>query len=345
MFTRIKIENLACFSNFSWNGQEKLNVIIGENDTGKTLLMKMLYTIAKSLVELHIKAGTERRSWKEILARKLYWVFQPSGDRRLGELVRKGQNKLTIEADVFGSTYNFGFGRDTTSKILECTEVSSGLSHHDVIFLPPKEILTAFDAIAAVREKLELFGFDDTYYDLIQALRLPPPRGRVPRDSGSLLRLLDELVDGEIKLSRGEFILNRRGSRYGMWQTAEGVKKIGILATLIRNRNLGRGSILFIDEPESNLHPSAIMKLMEMLSDLTRAGVQVFMATHNYFVLKQAVIIARRTKTSIPCCSLRKSKDGTEADFYDMKDGMPENPIVEASIELYRKDVESELES
>ncbi len=86
------------------------------------------------------------------------------------------------------------------------------------------------------------------------------------------------------------------------------------------------------------------MKLAEMLHDLSEAGVQVFMATHNYFVLKQMAILARKTNTSIPFCSLRKESDGTQADFADMKDGMPENPIVEASVELYQRDVESELE-
>ncbi len=129
-----------------------------------------------------------------------------------------------------------------------------------------------------------------------------------------------------------------------MWQTAEGVKKIGILSTLIRNRNLGHGSILFVDEPESNLHPTAVMKLVEMLFQLSSAGVQVFMATHNYFVLKQVAILARKANERVPFCSLRKTPEGTEADFADMRDGMPANPIVDASIELYRRDVESELE-
>lgn len=33
------------------------------------------------------------------------------------------------------------------------------------LFIPPKEILTTFSAIAATREALEIYGFDDTYYD------------------------------------------------------------------------------------------------------------------------------------------------------------------------------------
>ncbi len=177
MFTKIRIESFACFSQFSWDSHGMLNVLVGANDTGKTLLMKMLYTVAKSLAELQTISEVQKRPWREFLSKKLYWVFQPGGDK-LGELVRKGQSKLQIEADLSERIYRFAFGKDTIAKISDCVDATNGISHPNAIFLPPKEVLTAFDAIAATREKLLLFGFDDTYYDLIQALRLPPPGGQ-----------------------------------------------------------------------------------------------------------------------------------------------------------------------
>jgi len=40
--------------------------------------------------------------------------------------------------------------------------------------------------------------------------------------------------------------------------TAEGIKKIAILDTLLGNRYLDTSSIVFIDEPEAALHPQAV---------------------------------------------------------------------------------------
>jgi predicted ATPase len=68
-----------------------------------------------------------------------------------------------------------------------------------------------------------------------------------------------------------------------MQLTAEGIKKIGILTTLIRNRQLNANSVLFLDEPETTLHPEATRELVEMLMLMARAGMQIFLATHNYF--------------------------------------------------------------
>ena len=43
----------------------------------------------------------------------------------------------------------------------------------------------------------------------------------------------------------------------------EGIKKIGIIDRLLSNRYLQSGSIVFIDEPESFLHPKAIIEFIE----------------------------------------------------------------------------------
>ncbi|HMW37476.1 MAG TPA: AAA family ATPase [bacterium] len=69
--------------------------------------------------------------------------------------------------------------------------------------------------------------------------------------------------------------------------TAEGVKKLGILTTLIRNRQLNKGTILFMDEPEAVLHPQAIRDLVKILNLLSQSGIQIFISTHSFFVIKQ----------------------------------------------------------
>ena len=68
---------------------------------------------------------------------------------------------------------------------------------------------------------------------------------------------------------------------------AEGMRKLGLLWLLIQNGTLQNGSVLFWDEPETNLNPKLLGTLIEVLLQLQRAGVQVFLATHDYVILKE----------------------------------------------------------
>ncbi|HEY9753017.1 MAG TPA: ATP-binding protein, partial [Coleofasciculaceae cyanobacterium] len=76
----------------------------------------------------------------------------------------------------------------------------------------------------------------------------------------------------------------------------------------------------------------------------SRVGIQIYMATHSYFVIKQFELLARRNKTSIQLCSLKKGGD-IGVSFSDLQLGMPDNPIIEASIKLYEEDVRLDFES
>ncbi len=82
-----------------------------------------------------------------------------------------------------------------------------------------------------------------------------------------------------------------------------------------------------MDEPEAALHPEAIVRFLNVLSLLAVQGVQIFMATHSYFVLKKLQLLARQSQKSIPVLSV----SGKEPVLNDLKDGMPDNPIVNTS--------------
>jgi len=93
---------------------------------------------------------------------------------------------------------------------------------------------------------------------------------------------------------------------------------------------------VFIDEPESALHPDAIGILLEIVTLLADRGIQFFMASHSYFVVKKLLLIAMEKNLSIPVISFQENK----WNFADLKEGMPSNSIIQASIDLYMKEVE-----
>lgn len=343
MFSSITLENMAAFQQFQWQQHERLNLIIGENDTGKTILLKLLYCIAKSIEESQ-QHSEPSISWPEIVADKLCWTFQPP-TLELGKLVHKGKSQLKVTTQWVAEeelTISFILSDKTIRNILKFSPASfSNLTTLNALFLPPKEILTVIQAIEATRNQLQITGFDDTNIDLIKALRLPISTGKLPQDLQQAVTLLKtQMGKGQIEFEQNEFLFKRGHETYAMSQTAEGIKKIGILERLIRNKMLNTRSMLFLDEPEMNLHPRAIVTLVDALFQMAKAGIQIYLVTHSYFVIKRFEWLARKHNESIPLCSLSRSQNNEiSAKFHNLRDGMPSNPIIEVSIELYEQDV------
>jgi AAA15 family ATPase/GTPase len=346
------VEGFVAFQQrLEWSKHASLNVIIGENDTGKTHLLKLLYAMSRSIEEYSKKrAGPEPKDLSDLLASKMRWTFLPQ-KMELGRLVtRGGGNRLTVELGWGTAGHlKFGFGKDTVSKIVELqTNELSALDGHKANFLPPKEILSIFDAIVATRESQELASFDDTYYDLVQDYRQPTTSGNWKGHIKTVFKHLEDVTGGgEIEMQSDGSIVFRRGKEtFNMHQTAEGIKKIGILSRLMRNRRLtpAGGCLLFVDEPEVNLHPKAIVLFAEMLHEFAQSGIQVYLTTHSYFLLKRLEQLAREKSTDYSLLDLRKQDGGgVVGTVTRLADGLPMNPIVEESLRLFDLDVALDL--
>jgi predicted ATP-dependent endonuclease of OLD family len=349
MIQKAIFKNFLGHESITFDNLSGITLIIGENDTCKTGLLKMLYAVAKSLEIAHKKQPKNGVSFKKILGEKIDTTFQPRKSG-IGELVMKGSadKKLAMDFHFKGSKYaqqiKFSFGETTTQVINDCTEVIEPMTEPmNALFIPAKEVLTAFRAIKFTRDPNFLLGFDDTYFDLIKSLEIPTQKGRIKDNLVDVNNHLEALFEGLIHQKEGDdaFLFKKGNAEFGMSLTAEGIKKMGIITTLIRNRQLGKNTILFFDEPETALHPKAIRKLTEMLVSMSKAGVQIFMATHCYFVIKQLCIAAKREKIDITCCSLEKSAENKKIIpvFNNLLDGMPDNPIIEEALKMFDEEV------
>jgi hypothetical protein len=229
-----------------------------------------------------------------------------------------------------------GFGSDADKNVTSIENHVLPRSSNS-IFLPAKEILSLHSIILKSRGDDKVFGFDDTYYDLARALLQEGTSGRQIEIFQQSRTALKELLSGKVHRESGKarWNFNKGNDWFPMGVTAEGVKKIAILETLLSNRYLSSDSIVFIDELESALHPSAISKMLDIVCLLAQQGLQFFIASHSYFVVKKLFLIAQEKGMSIPVISA--NTDGWAA--ADLKDGMPDNPIISESIRLYEEQV------
>ncbi len=336
MLNRIELTNFGPLRQIEWKNLGPINLIIGANDTGKTFLLKALYSGMRTLEEY--KRGDDPRTAAEILADKLHWTFQAE---KIGDLVSKGANAaLSCSLSLDHREFSYSFGKDTTKQIATVeNHVMTRASNS--VFLPAKEVLSLYHIILESREEHRVFGFDDTYLDLARALRQSPKGGKNYSEFGKSRQRLETILGGKVDYDEKSGWQFKKGNqRFPIGVTAEGIKKIAILDTLLGNRYLGTDSIIFIDEPEAALHPVAISQLLEIVAMLAGRGIQFFLASHSYFVVKKLFLIAQENSLSIPVISA----DRNSWQYADLKDGMPDNSIINESIELYRQEVELALQ-
>lgn len=336
MINQVELKNFGPLGDISWRSMGPINLVIGGNGSGKTFLLKALYSALRTIEEY--KRGDDQRSAAEILAEKLYWTFQTE---KIGDLVSKGADgALSFQLALNGHRFAYSFGKDTTKHILSLDNDVPARGSNSV-FLPAKEVLSLYHVILKSREQDKLFGFDDTYLDLARALRLTTRQGKNFQHFAQSRRSLEAIIGGRIEFdeSSSRWQFKKGNQKFPLGVTAEGIKKIAILDTLLGNRYVSPESIIFIDEPEAALHPVAISQLMDIVAMLAECGIQFVMASHSYFVVKKLYLIAQEKGISIPVLSA----DGNGWKSANLKNGMPDNPIIDESIRLYQEEVELAL--
>ncbi len=334
MIYSFSISNSGPIASAKGQGLGALNLIIGENGCGKTWLLKSLYCVMRTQEESG--RGNDKREFHDVLSDKLYWTFQTDS---LGAMVRRGKgNRLSFEVSMSDNTsLAYSFGQDT-SKLVKPSLNTLSEREDNSIFLPPKEVLSLWHVILRSALQNREFGYDATYSDLVLALQNQPQKGRNYDSFSRSRKQLEEMFQGKVTFENNEWIYKQGNSKFSIHSTAEGIKKIAILDTLLGNRFLTPGSVIFVDEPESALHPTAIVQFLDILALLAQQGMQIFMATHSYYVVKKLLLIARQQQLPIPC--LLSDSQGVWQQSCLLNDGLPETEIIKESVRLFEQEFE-----
>lgn len=339
MLSRISMQNLGPLRRLDINPAPAINLVVGPNSSGKTLLLKSVYALLRAHEEFG--RGHDPRTFRQVLDDKLYWTFQLD---RLGALVSRGADgPLSVEV-LSGdpgdtpATLSFTLTAHAERKVGARLEAPGSGRDSESILIPAKEVLSVASQVKESRSQ-QKFGFDEPTLDLVKAVEREPSRGK-PRFGGARSRL-ERALGGRLAYQRGTWTFAVGRAQYPVAITAEGAKKIAILDRLIVNRTLSERSVLFFDEPESFLHPRAQLELLRVLAEMSRHGVQVFLATHSLFVLNAMRLYARESQNEVSLVSL---KPGQAPEQHDLRDSMPDNELVDASLTLYELELEGRFD-
>lgn len=315
MITHLTLKNFVAFTDLAIDFSRGINIIIGENGTGKTQLLKAILALC----------GAEGRSEDtgEQLARKLCRLYHPLSGQ-VGELRRAGTRGESILTATFASGQGITVRFSGTAKQAKVSTGSGG-NVAAAIFIPTKEVLSLVRGLTAEQPDQATIDriFDDGYLDLARQLiqegaedldakvQLDPRFASIVPRLATLIGGRYELHEGRFCFQAGEYIEKRGKSSsaekapqsfqdselqfvpaksrlVSSTMTAEGFRKIGVLQRLLGNGSLNPGTAgpLLWDEPESNLNPKLMKDLVLALLELARNGQQIILATHDYVLLK-----------------------------------------------------------
>lgn len=285
--SKLKLKNFMLFDELDMCFSRNINVISGANSTGKTAILKILYSALKSVNEANkSKSDIKKEQNEEILVSKLQGVFRPDDDK-IGRLVTRTQGRRRSDISLTindNSKLEFGFSTNQEKHLDINTNLRGFVKAVEPIYLPPKEIISATENFTSLYKDYHI-AFEETYYDLALLLDKPLKRGANTADQNKILESFNEIVNGSIMQKGKKFYLKVEGQgEFEMGLVSEGYRKLSTIIYLILSGSLNKDSILFWDEPETNMNPKMIEPIVKALVVLANMGVQVFVTTHDYFV-------------------------------------------------------------
>ena len=333
--TRVKLERFTAFDSLDMELSPGINVFVGANGTGKTHLMKVCYAACDVSKKPDVS-----------FADKLVRVFLPSG-RSPGRLVKRHGKSAKGSVEVFKGFCSIQATLSNHMKLANSVPVKVcphwQESPIESVYIPVKEMLSnapGFRSLYATRE----VHFEEVYADILDRAYLPPPRGPANDSRRKLLTALQKAVDGKVVIENEEFFLRNKQGNLEFSLLAEGMRKLALLWLLIQNGTLLNGAVLFWDEPETNLNPKLFGAVMNILLELQRNGVQVFLATHDYVILEE-LDIRKSEQDDIAFHSLYRDDETGEIACNTANNylGIHPNAIAEAYDDLYDREIERSL--
>ncbi len=387
MIASVEIQSFTAFGNLEVSLSPRVNVIIGSNGTGKTHLLKAIYALAiadqPSSKEERSRKEQETDISKKFLRlfspeENKIGALRANGSKaptRLG-LKRSDDTRVAIS---FASNSKVARiekdaereGHEARPVFIPTKEILSlvrGMRHpeHD-------------------RATVEMI-FDDTYIDLAELLVRPGFEDEAsslnedPRLS-SIVRELVGLVggryrwasDGAFRFEPGSYeekadparsksttaqayqdstvvrFVPKGGQSLSSSMTAEGYRKIGVLHRLLCNGSINPGTtgVLLWDEPEANLNPRLMKKLVQVLLELSRNGQQIVLATHDYVLLKWFDLLMEKGKEDHVRFHVLVREEGSEGMSVHSTDDYAQlvnTGIAKTFSELYDAEIERSLE-
>lgn len=330
----LHLTNFTVFKDTSFDFVPGINAFVGENGSGKTHLLKALYAYQRPPTRDVPNVNTA-----------LLRLFQTDDLANILRLQAKPGSITEVRGKYIEEEWAYGLQKTTGDVTFVETDK---VQMKRPVFIPALDMMSHTKGFQEAYNSVFL-DFDLTCSDLISLFVL---KSRVPSASPAtedvassfLIETLLPLLGGKIVRddATGRFFLDGSEGRIEMPMIAEGLRKIATLVHLINQGWLVPGTTLFWDEPEVNLNPVIMDEVIGALLALARSGIQIFLATHSYIMLRELDVQSRKTDT-LRYFALSRSKDGVTVSQADSYLDIAPNPIERQYADLYDRSIAKRL--
>ena len=334
MINSIILTSFTGFINNKFSFGNGINVIIGKNGTGKTHVLKCLASALQARHEFLAKKTTSKEQFEYILAENITHYFKPDF---IGNLVNKGMfaGKALVKITVDGKELAFSFS--ATSKTTVKIEKDDKWDDCQFVYIPPREMFSLFEGFIGLSSRREL-SFDQTYINLAHSLALPVLRDIEVNPLKPAIELLERELGFKVLQMNGRFYIQTTEGNMEAHLVAEGLRKLASILYLILNGEINAKTVLFWDEPESNLNPALIRVVAEFIRELQKCGLQIFIATHDYLLTHMLSLYSEYKEHTSACVrffGLHKDEGKIEIEEGDTLAAIQNNPILEEYAAFY----------
>jgi len=293
---KLEVENFLAIKRAKLESNSNITFIIAPNRAGKTQIMLFLYSFFWSLWR---KRVDELFSIHQIMDKKLKNVF----------LVKNLEDLISWNADRcrFSITINEG---DKLSEFKYIFEQERGRKENprgesvkefpfiskSPVYVSPAGLGEYYKGIWAIKKYYEKWRLvSEATTDLLHDLFIIATEGIETKEEENkkTLSIFEKMFQAKFFIKNERIYVQESGKSYGIEKTASGLKSLSWLYLILKYNLIGE--VIFIDEPEVNLHPEYIDKIATLLYRIS-INRKVFVATHSDYLLESFNKIIRKVK-------------------------------------------------
>ena len=272
---RLKLNNIGIIEKAEINF-DGLTVIAGKNDSGKSTIGKLLYSLIKTIKWASNTDGLENR-------------YASKFDKFITSLFK---NQISKRGKISFEYNDFSFDIDIKNN--HCIDFNYPLNYVNKEIKTTSPLLIETPYIWSILPSLKTirnleshgneidFELSETLKDLHFALTIKL------KESDDKVKLdIKPIINGNFQEnSLGDFVFQKENENIELINTAMGIKYFGIFQVLSDKNHFYNGQVLILDEPEVHLHPTWQLKLAELIVILVQKGIKILVNSHSPYMIE-----------------------------------------------------------